>query len=139
MADKVVALLTMFFGVGSLVEGYRLWDGIGGIGLLPATIGVALVILGLALIVFPPARPFQKGEGTQRGVVVVCAACVVYVFSLSVIGYGISTVVFVLALSKYLGASTHVAIGVGVATSLATFVAFRTLLSMPLPISPFGF
>jgi hypothetical protein len=144
IADRITAVVALVLGIGSLIEGYRVWDGWGGLGSLPVLIGTSLVCLAVALYITAqsskgetiewPARP------VQRRLLLVCGMAFGYVSILPYLGYLLSTAVFMLGLTWTMGSTRPaVAISFGVLTSVISYATFKVGLHMPLPSGFFGF
>ena len=144
IADRITAVIALLLGIGSLLEGYRVWDGWGGVGSLPVLIGASLVCLAVALCI---TAQFSKTEAigwpawpVQRKLMLVSGMSFGYIIILPYLGYLVSTAAFMFGLTKTMGPTRpSVAISFGLLTSLVSYVTFKIGLHMPLPSGFFGF
>ena len=126
-------------GAVALVEAFRLRDGWTGARLLPALVGVGLVVLGLAHRTAPAAAPAWPDEAGGRRVVGVLALLALYVGLLPWLGFLAATVLLVLPLVRWLGGwSWPLALATTAAIALACHIVFKHWLGMPLPPGAFG-
>jgi hypothetical protein len=127
-------------GALALVEALRVRDEWQGAKLMPAAVGVLLLLLGA---VHPVVRAVDGAEwpdrASARRVGFVFGVLVLYVAVLPSLGFLPATALFVLTLLRALGAfSWSTAIALTAAIALTTHVVFRHWLGMPLPSGPFG-
>lgn len=121
-------------GAVALAETFRLRDGWMGARLMPAVVGVSLVILGLAHRTMPVvAPPWPEAAGGRR-VIATLALLTAYVAVFPWLGFLPATVLLVLPLVRALGRwSWPLAVTTTLAIALACHVVFRHWLGMPLP------
>ncbi len=144
IADRITAVIALLLGIGSLREGYRLWEGWGGIGSLPVLTGASLVCLAVALYITAQSSSAEAigwpAWPVQRKLILVCGMSFGYVIILPYLGYLVSTAVFMFGLTMTMGPTRpSVAISFGLLTSLVSHVTFKIGLHMPLPSGFFGF
>lgn len=136
IAERVVGLVLLAIGAGSLVETFRIKDDWSGARLLPLVAAIALLLLGVAHFVARPAAVTTEPDErpATRRVVLVLALLVAYVALFPTLGFLVTTVALLLvligALSDY---RWPVKIGLAVLLGLACHVVFRMWLGMPLP------
>ena len=146
LADRALATAAGLLGAGVLL-GARGIERQAGEGLtpraFPVAIAVALLASGGALAVtawrgaedrrrldWPPRDGFRR-------MAVVLAATAVYVASLSVAGFPLASLVFVTALTAYLGrGGWPSAAAAGIGTALVLYAVFIRLLGLALPSGP---
>ncbi|MBI4593978.1 MAG: tripartite tricarboxylate transporter TctB family protein [Candidatus Rokubacteria bacterium] len=130
----------MALGAVALVEALRIRDDWLGAKLMPAGVGVALVLLGAAHLAEPAVdRPAWPDVYRWRRVVFVFGVLVLYATVLPFLGFLPATALFVLILLRSLGAFSWAAtVGLTGAIAIASHVVFKHWLGMPLPPGPFG-
>jgi putative tricarboxylic transport membrane protein len=127
-------------GALSLLEAFRLKDDWLGAKLMPAVVGVLLVLLGAAHAALPAERaPWPEATGARR-VPLMLTVLAAYVGLLPVLGFLPATALFVFvvvrALGEYSWALTATWTGV---IAVASHVVFKHWLGMALPAGPLGF
>ena len=137
----VAGAVLIALGVLSLIEAFRLKDDWLGAKLMPAIVGVVLVVLGVAHATYrgdEPA-PWPDGPGLRR-VVLMFGVLVLYVAVLPVVGFALATAVFVLVIVRALGTySWPVSAAWTVAIAVVSHLVFKHWLGMALPAGPLGF
>lgn len=122
-------------GAMSLFEALRIRDEWPGAKLLPAALGVVLVLLGAAHLVAPRAAPrVWPDRASGRRVALVFGLLALYVAGLPALGFLPATALFVVILLRALGAypwTTTIVLTLAIA--LASHVVFKRWLGMPLP------
>ncbi len=145
-ADRALATVAGLLGAGVLVAARGI-ERQAGEGLtpraFPIAIALALLASGAALAVTAWRRgdegseiDWPGGDGLRR-MAVVLAATAVYVASLSVAGFPLASVVFVTAVTAYLGrGGWPSAAAAGIGTALVLYAVFIRLLGLALPSGP---
>ncbi len=148
-ADRIAgaALLAaaVAFSVGAL-KYYTYWGPTGpGSGFLPFWLGIVLAVLAGFLLVSAlgsrdaGASWLPEGEGLKR-LVVVLAVTTAFVALLQVVGMMLGTVLFLVALLRFLeGYRWVVTLGVAVAMAAVNYLVFTYWLRVPFPVSLLGF
>ena len=132
-------LVLIALGVTSIVESLRLKDDWQGAKLMPAVIGVVLVLLGVAHFVVKTDPGAWPGRAAGRRVLLMFAVLVVYVTIMPSTGFLLATAVLSLVLVRALGEySWPMTVVCTVAIAVASHVVFKHWLGMPLPGGPFG-
>jgi putative tricarboxylic transport membrane protein len=136
----IVGALLAALGAFSIFEAGRLRDDWQGARLMPAVVGVLLVVLGAAHLVLRAPAPTDPPDTRARWrVLLIFALLVVYVVAMPAFGFLPATAVFFLVLLAWLGEfSWPVTLGMTVALSAASHLLFKHWLGMPLPSGPFG-
>jgi hypothetical protein len=133
-AARLSGVVLIGLGVLSVVEALRMRDDWQGAKLMPAVIGSALILLGLAH--FP--RRFSEtiswpDAASRRRVALMFAALAVYAAVLPWAGFLASTAVFALVLVRTLGTYSWLAsLAVTVAVAAACHIVFARWLGMPI-------
>ncbi|HYE91618.1 MAG TPA: tripartite tricarboxylate transporter TctB family protein [Terriglobales bacterium] len=136
----VEALVLVALGVTAVVEGLRLKDNWQGAKLMPAVLGLTLVLLGLAHLALRFERAAWPERGNAARVVVIFAVLAGYVLLLEPAGFLPATAAMVLIVVRVLGTfSWPVTVLSTAAIAIASHVVFRHWLGMPLPVGAFGF
>ena len=127
-------------GALALAEALRVRDAWQGARLMPAVVGVFLLLLGAAHLVAPALDGAEwPDRASGRRVGFVFGILVLYVAVLPSLGFLPATALFVLTLLRALGAfSWSATIALTAAIALGTHLVFRHWLGMPLPAGPFG-
>ena len=148
-ADRIAgaALLALgaAFSAGAL-KYYTYWGPGGpGSGFLPFWLGIVLAVLaGFLLVGALGSRDagagwLPRGEGLKR-LVVVLAVTTAFVALLQVVGMMLGTVLFLVALLRFLdGYRWFVTLGVAVAMAAVNYLVFTYWLRVPFPVSSLGF
>ncbi len=148
-ADRITgaALLAMAvaFSAGALKH-YSYWGENGpGPAFLPFWLGVVMALLAAMLLVGAlrsrdTGEPWlPRGRALQRFAVVL-GATVALVALLNVVGMLLGTVLFLIALMRFLDRTPWpLALGVALAVAGINFVVFTRWLKVPMPIGVFGF
>lgn len=50
LTDRILGLILLMLALVSLVEGFRIWDGMGGSGFMPVIVGSIFALLGLGFL-----------------------------------------------------------------------------------------
>ncbi|PYN60079.1 MAG: hypothetical protein DMD90_27265 [Candidatus Rokuibacteriota bacterium] len=125
--------ILLVLGVLALVEALRLRDDWLGAKLMPAVVGLVLIVLGAAHLVRPAATPEWPDAAGFRRVALIFVVLALYVAVLPYVGFLPATAAFVLVLVRALGAFSWAAtIGVTVAIALASHLVFIYWLGMSL-------
>ena len=146
-ADRILGILLALLALFCIVEGVRVWDGLGGTGFIPLLLGIVFALLSLGVLVprsqdqKPPSIPWPaKGVWQQIGLIFL--SLVLYILLLPWIGYLLGTTFLFTALMWVVG---RVRWGYGLifggVVSAITHVVFKIWLSMPFPagiLLPFG-
>jgi putative tricarboxylic transport membrane protein len=126
-------------GLVALVEALRLRDGWTGARLMPAVVGMTLVLLGMAHARVPFAAEVWPDAAGGRRVVVLLVLLILYVALLPPLGFLLATALFVLPLVRGLGpTSWPVAALAAAGIAGASHVVFKHWLGMPLPAGLIG-
>jgi putative tricarboxylic transport membrane protein len=145
-ADRALATVAGLLGAGVLVAVRGVERQAGG-GLtpraFPIAIALALLASGVALAVATwrhadegRALDWPRRDGFRR-MALVLAATAVYVTSLSLAGFPLASLVFVTALTAYLGrGGWPSAVATGAGTAVVLYVVFIRLLGLALPSGP---
>jgi hypothetical protein len=141
--DILGAALFVLLGAGVVWGAAQLPFGtmrLPGAGAVPLAIGVALMVLGVALALRPHATPAEATEEPpepwgQTRVVAVCVLIAIYVFILPAAGFLAATTLLMIALyaigdSRGFGLRPIIA---GAITAAAAYGLFVWLLDVPLP------
>jgi hypothetical protein len=133
------------FSVGAL-RYYTYWGPGGpGSGFLPFWLGVAMAALALLLFVGAmrsrdPGSPWLPAGAGLKRLAVVLGAIAAFVGLLNVVGMILGTVLFLVALLKFLeGYGWLTTLGVAVATAGVNYFVFTSWLRVPFPVSALGF
>jgi putative tricarboxylic transport membrane protein len=139
--ERVVGVVLLLLGAGSLVETLRIKDDWTGARLLPLVAGVALLVLGAAHVIARPPVAIGTAERPAIGrVALVLALLALYVAVFPALGFLVTTVALLLALIRGLGGYRWpAAVGLALGLGLACHVVFRTWLGMPLPDGLLGY
>ena len=131
----------MLVGLGALAlgEAVGLRDEWPGARLLPAVVGLALVLLGVAHLTGPalePAAAWPDAAGRRR-LAFVSIVLSFYVFGLPTLGFLTATALFLFVLLRGLGSLSWVTAGVVAgAVAFASQVVFRRWLRPAAPVGP---
>ncbi len=141
MSDRLtgVALLALALAYGIAGGGYQAMIGDPlGPAAFPVALAIALGLLSLYLIVRPDREPdWPRGRALGKQALTL-VAFVAYAWVLEPLGFIVSTFLAVMVLGWLLGARLWQAGAAGVAIALVRFVAFDTLLGLPLPAGVLG-
>ena len=154
-AGALTGIITMLFGIGYSVMAYKLPRAAIGDPLAPAyfplILGIGMTILGSFLFVTEAqkqeaaAKPEQKKE-TGKGmayetkmIILTCVMGVIYGLTFNMLGYVLSTCLFIGSLLFALNGKGKWKsnIIVAVSFSVAIYLVFQKLLQIPLPVMPF--
>ena len=148
-ADRIAGAALLASGVAfsaAALKYYTYWGPGGpGSGFLPFWLGIVMAMLAGLLLVGALRSPeagagwLPRGEGLKRlvAVLVVTAA---FVALLPVVGMMLGTVLFLVALLRFLeGYRWVVTLGVAVAMAAVNYLVFTYWLRVPFPVSPLGF
>ncbi len=148
-ADRITGAallaLAVAFSAGALKH-YAYWGENGpGPAFLPFWLGVVMALLAALLLVGAlrsrdAGEPWlPRGRALQRFAVVL-GATVALVALLNVVGMLLGTVLFLIALMRFLDRTPWpLALGVALAVAGINFVVFTRWLKVPMPIGVFGF
>ena len=126
-------------GIVALVEAFRLRDGWTGARLMPAVVGVTLLLLGVAHTRIGLAAEAWPAAAGRRRVVTLLGLLVLYVVLLPVLGFLLATALFALPLVRVLGLSSWPRAALtAAANAVASHVVFKHWLGMPLPVGVLG-
>ncbi len=141
LIDRCVGVVLAFLGVVSVVEGWTVWSGWDGTGVLPLFVGGLLAVVSLVFLFFPSTEsagePFTRAEAVH--VAIVGGAFGLYMAAMPTLGYALSTWLFLAGVTAYIRRRRFVGTVVwtgGVA--IGTYVVFRQLLGMYLPVGIIG-
>ena len=143
LADR---LLGGFFGILGLLhffEAYHLWSGWDGAGLMPLIVGILYLFLTGAFLVFPSRVPsattwFAKKE--LRHIAVLAGSYILYVSLMNLLGYALSTWIFLAAITKYISGKRVWIISVWTGlVAIGTNFIFKKYLGMYLPMGFINF
>ena len=133
---------SVLVGLGALAlgEAVGLRDEWPGARLLPALVGLALVLLGGAHLTGPALEPPKWPDASgRRRLAFVAIVLSFYVFGLPTLGFLTATALFLFALLRGLGSLSWVTAGVVAgAVALGSQVVFRHWLVLPLPSGLLG-
>ena len=120
----------------SLVEAVRIKDTWPGARLMPAALGVVLLLLGAAHL--RPARerqapPEPAEPGGLARAATVFAAAAVHVAALPLLGFGLATGLFLAFLFRFLGSSWSATAALAIGGAVLCHLVFVRWLSMPFP------
>ena len=147
-ADVGSALFLLLFGLAGAGEARRLalgTPGRPGPGFFPFSLGIALALIGVALLVravwggrIESAYRLRAGERPHRWkVVATLAAMFLYAFVLEVLGFVLATALLVLFLFRAIEPQPWaVALGGSLLTALGAYVLFKRWLGVQLPAGP---
>lgn len=127
-------------GALALIEAARIRDAWPGARLMPAAVGVALALLGVAHVVSPAAGGGEwPGAAGWRRVGLVFGGLALYVAALPSLGFVPATALFVMLVVRALGRYTWaVTLALTAAIAGASWIVFKHWLGMPLPAGVFG-
>jgi putative tricarboxylic transport membrane protein len=134
-----LALLALALAYGLAGGGYQavIGDPLGP-AVFPIALAIPLGLLSLYLIVRPGPEPdWPRGRALLKQVLAL-VAFVAYAYLLEPLGFLVSTFLAVVVLGRLLGARLWQAGAAGAAIPLVLFVAFDTLLGLPLPAGVLG-
>jgi len=146
-ADRILGILLLLLGLLCLVEGIRVWDGIGGTGFMPLLLGIVFALLSLGFLVLRPQNQESPSipwpaKDVCRKIGLILISLVVYVLLLPWIGFLLGTTFFLTALVWIMGrVRWGYSLAFGVVVSIITHVVFKIWLNMPFPagwLLPFG-
>jgi putative tricarboxylic transport membrane protein len=139
-AHLAVGAVLAGLGVLSLAEAFRIHDEWPGARLLPAVVGLALVLLGAAhLTGRAPAPPEWPDAGGRRRILFVSIVLAFYVLGLPTLGFLAATALFLVVVLRGLGGFSWLTAGVAAgAIALASHLVFRRGLALPLPSGLLG-
>ena len=136
MSDRLtgLALLALAVAYGVAASGYQAMIGDPlGPAAFPVALSIPLGLLSLYLIVRPDPEPDWPGRRALLKQALTLVAFVAYAYLLEPLGFVVSTFLAVVVLGRLLGARLWQAAAAGAAIALVLFVAFDTLLGLPLP------
>ena len=140
--QRKVGLAVLALGILSLVETFRIKDEWTGARLLPLTVSLAFLGLGIAHCVGaqPKGAPRSSEERGRVGqVLIVLVLLGFYVALLPPAGFFVATAALIGALTRMLGGySWPLTAGLALGLAAAAHVVFVTWLGMPLPRGPFA-
>lgn len=126
-------------GVLALAEAWRLRDPWPGARLMPAVVGVVLLVLGAAHLRMPGSAAAWPDRAGWRRVIFALALLVVYVAVLPWLGFLVATALLVLVMLRGLGDfSWPATVALTAAIAAGSHVVFVRWLGMPLPPGPLG-
>ncbi len=126
-------------GIVALVEAFRLRDGWTGARLMPAVVGVTLLLLGAAHTWVPVAADAWPTAAGGRRVVALLGLLALYIALLPALGFLLATALFALPLVRGLGPTSWPRAALTAAgIAVASHVVFRHWLGMPLPAGLIG-
>jgi putative tricarboxylic transport membrane protein len=129
-----LALLALAVAYGLTAGGYQAMIGDPlGPAVFPVALSIPLGLLSLYLIVRPDPEPDWPGRRALLKQALTLVAFVAYAYLLEPLGFVVSTFLAVVVLGRLLGARLWQAAAAGAAIALVLFVAFDTLLGLPLP------
>lgn len=148
-ADRIAGAALLASGVAfsaGALKYYTYWGPGGpGSGFLPFWLGIVLAVLAGSMLVGALGSPeagaawLPRGEGLRR-LIVVLAVTTAFVALMQVVGMMLGTVLFLVALLRFLeGYRWVVTLGVGVAMAAVNYLVFTYWLRVPFPVSPLGF
>ena len=148
-ADRIAGAALLASGVAfsaGAMQYYTYWSPGGpGSGFLPFWLGLVLSVLAGSLLVGALRSRdagvgwLPRGEGLKR-LLVVLAVTAAFVALLRVVGMMLGTVLFLVALLRFLeGYRWLVTLGVAVAMAAVNYVVFTFWLRVPFPVSLLGF
>jgi putative tricarboxylic transport membrane protein len=134
-----LALLALAVAYGVTASGYRAMIGDPlGPAVFPVALAIPLGLLSLYLIVRPDPEPdWPRGRALGKQALAL-VAFVAYAYLLEPLGFVVSTFLAVVVLGWLLGARIWQAVAAGAAIAVVLFVAFDTLLGLPLPAGVLG-
>jgi putative tricarboxylic transport membrane protein len=144
---RVTAIAVIVIGAIALWQSLAVHEGGGysaiGPGLLPVTVSIALLVLGVAFLLtatlWPDAYLVRKVAGEHAAThwqtpVLLCVLLLVYAFALGPIGYILATALFLPVASRVLGSTALVRdVVVGVLLTLVLYFGFTRALGVRLP------
>jgi putative tricarboxylic transport membrane protein len=134
-----LALLALAVAYGVTASGYRAMIGDPlGPAVFPVALAIALGLLSLYLIARPDPEPDWPRGRALRKQALALVAFVAYAYLLEPLGFVVSTFFAVVVLGWLLGARIWQAGAAGAAIAVVLFVAFDTLLGLPLPAGVLG-
>jgi hypothetical protein len=145
--ERILGAATILVGAGAMRHavtlGYRLNDEDMGVGLFPLIVGGCLVLCGLYQIAAAAgvAQYYQPLAREQVGKVVrVFAGLVAYAAAMEYLGYLVATFLFVIFLTRLLGArSWWRTLATAAVTAVVFMLVFQVWMQMPLPAGLFDF
>ena len=137
---RVEGAVLVALGLIAVVEALRLRDNWQGAKLMPAVVGVALLVLGLAHFALRTERAAWPDAPSFRRVARVFVVLAAYVTILSDLGFLLATIGMVIVVVRTLGTfSWPVSAAYTLAIAGVSHVVFKHWLGMPLPAGPLGF
>jgi hypothetical protein len=144
VADRILGIILLLLALVCLVEGIRVWDGMGGTGFMPVIMGVVFGTLSSGFLVSrspnresPPIPWPTKGNWQKIGFI--SLSLVLYTLLVPWIGYLIGTTLFLIGLVRAMG---RVRWGYGLIFGLVatgfTYIIFKIWLNMPFPVGFLG-
>ncbi len=133
--DLVGGGFLMALGAMALFEALRIRDDWQGAKLMPAMIGVVLILLGVAHLAVPAVDRLAWPDATsRRRVTLMFGVLVIYVAVLPSLGFLLATALFVLILLRGLGTFSWArTIVLTAAIASVSHLVFKHWLGMPLP------
>lgn len=140
MTRLLPGAVLVLVGVVAIVEALRVKDDWQGAKLMPAVIGVTLVVLGAAHATLRDDGAAWPDRDGLRRVLLMLGVLVVYVGILPDAGFLPATAVLTLTVVRGLGAYSWTMTAMWTAAiAVASHVVFKHWLGMPLPAGPLGF
>jgi len=145
--DRVAAVALLLFGLGGALEARRLTLGTAGNpgpGFFPFWLAVGLCAVGTTLLLVRPAAapllvaPSERLRSSK--VLLALAASAVYAFALPLLGFVVSTFLFLLVMLTAIERRRWISsLAIAAASAAACHVLFKTWLDVQLPGGPWGF
>ena len=136
----IEGLVLVALGVASIFEALRLKDNWQGAKLMPAVVGVLLVVLGVTHFLLREGRVAWPPRDGVRRVGVLLAVVALYVALLPTVGFVPATALLVLIVVRTVGPLSWPRTAVATAViAVASHVVFKHWLGMPLPAGPLGY
>jgi putative tricarboxylic transport membrane protein len=139
--ERILGAATVLVGAGAMRHavtlGFRLNDEDMGVGLFPLIVGGCLVLCGLYQLAAAGRaaqhyRPLDSGQIGQ--IVRVFAGLVAYAAAMEYLGYMAATFLFVIFLTRLLGAGSWArTVAMAAVTAVVFALVFQTWMQMPLP------
>jgi len=144
--DQILGIILMVLALVCLVEGFLVWNGMGGTGFMPVIMGGVFAGLSLGLLIsWSGKRESSNIPWPSRAVWIqisfIFLAMVFYILLLPWVGYLLGTTILLGALVWNMGRgriSWKFGLIFGVVVSTITYVVFKKWLNMPFPSGFFG-